>query len=134
TARAKECYANAYSLNRRLGQTEEQIDVLNLLSVLAAETGQLQAAIAFGDQALQLASGGSDRLTETRIRVRLGRLNMARGDTSVALDHFANGVALAEAVGQPALAAQALAAQAAAQVQLQDSGAQSTFRKALGQA
>ena len=134
TARAKECYANAYSLNRRLGQTEEQIDVLNLLSVLAAETGQLPAAIAFGDQALQLASGGSDRLTETRIRIRLGRLNMARGDTSVALDHFANGVALAEAVGQPALAAQALAAQAAAQVQLNDSGAQSTFRKALGQA
>ncbi len=134
TARAKECYANAYSLNRRLGQTEEQIDVLNLLSVLAAETGQLPAAIAFGDQALQLASDGSDRLTETRIRIRLGRLNMARGDTSVALDHFANGVALAEAVGQPSLAAQALAAQAAAQVQLNDSGAQSTFRKALGQA
>lgn len=134
TARAKECYANAYSLNRRLGQTEEQIDVLNLLSVLAAETGQLPAAIAFGDQALQLAADGSDRLTETRIRIRLGRLNMARGDTSVALDHFANGVALAEAVGQPALAAQALAAQAAAQVQLNDSGAQSTFRKALGQA
>ena len=134
TARAKECYANAYSLNRRLGQTEEQIDVLNLLSVLAAETGQLQAAIAFGDQALQLASGGSDRLAETRIRIRLGRLNMARGDTSVALDHFANGVALAEAVGQPALAAQALAAQATAQVQLNDPGAQPTFRKALGQA
>lgn len=134
TARAKECYANAYSLNRRLGQTEEQIDVLNLLSVLAAETGQLQAAIAFGDQALQLAADGSDRLTETRIRIRLGRLNMARGDTSVALDHFAKGVALAEVVGQPALAAQALAAQAAAQVQLNDSGAQSTFRKALGQA
>lgn len=134
TARAKECYANAYSLNRRLGQTEEQIDVLNLLSVLAAETGQLPAAIAFGDQALQLAAGGSDRLTETRIRLRLGRLNMARGDTSVALDHFANGVALAEAVGQPALAAQALAAQAAAQMQLNDSGAQTTFRKALGQA
>lgn len=134
TARAKECYANAYSLNRRLGQTEEQIDVLNLLSVLAAETGQLPAAIAFGDQALQLAADGSDRLAETRIRIRLGRLNMARGDTSVALDHFANGVALAEAVGQPALSAQALAAQAAAQVQLNDSGAQSTFRKALGQA
>jgi tetratricopeptide (TPR) repeat protein len=134
TARAKECYANAYSLNRRLGQTEEQIDVLNLLSVLAAETGQLQAAIAFGDQALQLASEGSDRLTETRIRIRLGRLNMARGDTSVALDHFANGVALAETVGQPALTSQALAAQAVAQVQLDDSGAQSTFRKALGHA
>lgn len=134
TARAKECYANAYSLNRRLGQTEEQIDVLNLLSLLAAETGQLPAAIAFGDQALQLAADGSDRLTETRIRIRLGRLNMARGDTSVALDHFANAVALAETVGQPALAAQALAAQAAAQVQLNDPGAQSTFRKALGQA
>jgi tetratricopeptide (TPR) repeat protein len=134
TARAKECYANAYSLNRRLGQTEEQIDVLNLLSVLAAETGQLPAAIAFGDQALQLAADGSDRLTETRIRIRLGRLNMARGDTSVALDHFANAVALTETVGQPALAAQALAAQAAAQVQLNDSGAQSTFRKALGHA
>ena len=134
TARAKECYANAYSLNRRLGQTEEQIDVLNLLSVLAAETGQLQAAIAFGDQALQLASGGSDRLAETRIRIRLGRLNMARGDTSVALDHFANAVTLAETVGQPALAAQALAAQATAQVQLNDPGAQPTFRKALGQA
>jgi tetratricopeptide (TPR) repeat protein len=134
TARAKECYANAYSLNRRLGHTEEQIDVLNLLSVLAAETGQLQAAIAFGDQALLLASEGSDRLTETRIRIRLGRLNMARGATSVALDHFANAVALTEVVGQPALAAQALAAQAAAQVQLNDPAAQATFRKALGQA
>lgn len=134
TARAKECYANAYSLNRRLGQTEEQIDVLNLLSVLAAETGQLPAAIAFGDQALQIASEGSDRLAETRIRIRLGRLNMARGDTSAALDHFANGVALAETVGQPALTAQALAAQAAAQVQLNDTGAQATYRKALGHA
>lgn len=134
TARAKECYANAYSLNRRLGQTEEQIDLLNLLSVLAAETGQLAAAIAFGDQALQLASLGSDRLAEARIRVRLGRLNMARGETSAALDHFAQGVALAEAVGQPALTAQALAAQASAQVQLNDTSAQSTYRKALGQA
>ncbi|MCA9877124.1 MAG: tetratricopeptide repeat protein, partial [Thermomicrobiales bacterium] len=134
TARAKECYANAYSLNRRLGQTEEQIDLLNLLSVLAAETGQMPAAIAFGDQALQLASLGSDRLTEARIRVRQGRLNMARGETSVALDHFAQGVALAEAVGQPALTAQALAAQAAAQAQLNDTSAQLTYRKALGQA
>ncbi|MFT4038484.1 MAG: tetratricopeptide repeat protein [Thermomicrobiales bacterium] len=133
TARAKECYANAYSLNKRLGQTEEQIDLLNLLSVLAAETGQLQAAAAFGDQALRLAAQGSDRLTEARIRIRQGRLSMARGETSAALDHFAHGVALAEALGQSALAAQALTAQAAAQASLNDSGAQATYRRALSQ-
>ena len=91
TARAKECYTHAYGLNRRLGQTEEQIDLLNLLSALAAETGQLPAAIAFGEQALQLAAMGNDRLTETRLRIRLGRLAMSRGDTTAALDHFTQG-------------------------------------------
>ncbi len=134
TARAKECYAHAYGLNRRLGQTSEQIDLLNLLSVLAAETGQTPAAIAFGEQALQLAATGSDRLTEARIRVRLGRLSMVRGDTATALDHFTKGVTLAEALGQPSIQAQALSALAAAQAALNDPAAAVTYRRALGHA
>ncbi|MDF2758615.1 MAG: repeat-containing protein [Thermomicrobiales bacterium] len=134
TARAKECYTHAYGLNRRLGQTEEQIDLLNLLSALAAETGQLPAAIAFGEQALQLAAMGNDRLTETRLRIRLGRLAMSRGDTTTALDHFTRGVALAETMGQPAIQAQALTALAGAQAALKDPAAAVTYRRALNQA
>ena len=134
TARAKECYAHAYGLNKRLGQTSDQIDLLNLLSALAAETGQIQPAIAFGEQALQLAALGNDRLTEARLRIRLGRLGMTRGDTAGALDHFAKGVALAETVGQPAIQAQALAALAAAQAAISDSAATTTYRRALSQA
>ncbi len=134
TARAKECYTHAYSLNRRLGQTEEQIDLLNLLSVLAAETGQLPAAVAFGEQALQLAAMGNDRLTEARLRMRLGRLGMSRGDTAAALDHFTNGVALAEAMGQPSMHSQALSALAGAQAALKDPAAAVTYRRALNQA
>jgi tetratricopeptide (TPR) repeat protein len=134
TARAKECYAHAYGLNRRLGQTDEQIDLLNLLSALAAETGQTPAAIAFGEQALQLAAQGTDRLTEARLRIRLGRLSMSRGDTAGALDHFTKGVALAEAMGQPTIQAQALAAQAAAQAALNDPSATVTYRRAMNQA
>src|ERR671916_512924 len=134
TARAKECYTHAYGLNRRLGQTEEQIDLLNLLSALAAETGQLPAAIAFGEQALQLAAIGNDRLTETRLRIRLGRLAMSRGDTTAALDHFTRGVALAETMGQPAIQAQALSALAGAQAALKDPAAAVTYRRALNQA
>jgi tetratricopeptide (TPR) repeat protein len=133
-ARAKECYTHAYALNRRLGQTVEQIDLLNLLSVLAAETGQTAAAIAFGEQALQMAALGTDRLTEARLRIRLGRLSMSRGDTTSALDHFTKGVVLAEAMGQPAIQAQALAAQAAAQVALNDPAAIATYRRAVSQA
>jgi tetratricopeptide (TPR) repeat protein len=134
TARAKECYTHAYGLNRRLGQTEEQIDLLNLLSALAAETGQLPAAIAFGEQALQLAAIGNDRLTETRLRIRLGRLAMSRGDTTAALDHFTRGVALAETMGQPTIQAQALSALAGAQSALKDPAAAVTYRRALNQA
>jgi tetratricopeptide (TPR) repeat protein len=134
TARAKECYTHAYGLNRRLGQTEEQIDLLNLLSALAAETGQLPAAIAFGEQALQLAAIGNDRLTETRLRIRLGRLAMSRGDTTAALDHFTRGVALAETMGQPTIQAQALTALAGAQASLKDPAAAVTYRRALNQA
>jgi len=134
TARAKECYTHAYGLNRRLGQTEEQIDLLNLLSALAAETGQLPAAIAFGEQALQLAAIGNDRLTETRLRIRLGRLAMSRGDTSAALDHFTRGVALADTMGQPTVQAQALSALAGAQAALKDPAAAVTYRRALNQA
>lgn len=134
TARAKEAYTHAYSLNRRLGQTEEQIDLLNLLSALAAETGQFPAALAFGEQALQLAALGNDRLTETRLRIRQGRLAMSRGDTTVALDHFTKGVALAEAMAQPAIQAQALTALAGAQAALNDAGATTTYRRALSQA
>ena len=134
TARAKECYTHAYGLNRRLGQTEEQIDLLNLLSVLAAETGQIPAAVAFGAQALQLASLGNDRLTEARLRIRLGRLSMGRGDTTTALDHFTKGVALAETLGQPTIQAQALAALAAAQAALDDPAAAVTYRRSVTQA
>jgi tetratricopeptide (TPR) repeat protein len=134
TARAKECYTHAYGLNRRLGQTEEQIDLLNLLSALAAETGQLPAAIAFGEQALQLAAMGNDRLTETRLRIRLGRLAMSRGDTTAALDHFTRGVALAETMGQPTVLAQALSALAGAQAALKDPAAGVMYRRALDQA
>jgi tetratricopeptide (TPR) repeat protein len=134
TARAKECYTHAYGLNRRLGQTEEQIDLLNLLSALAAETGQLPAAIAFGEQALQLAAIGNDRLTETRLHIRLGRLAMSRGDTTAALDHFTRGVALAETMGQPTIQAQALSALAGAQAALKDPAAAVTYRRALNQA
>jgi tetratricopeptide (TPR) repeat protein len=134
TARAKECYTHAYGLNRRLGQTEEQIDLLNLLSALAAETGQLPAAIAFGEQALQLAAIGNDRLTETRLRIRLGRLAMSRGDTSAALDHFTRGVALADTMGQPTVQVQALSALAGAQAALKDPAAAVTYRRALNQA
>lgn len=133
-ARAKECYTHAYGLNRRLGQTSEQIDLLNLLSVLAAETGQIPAAIAFGEQALQLATTGSDRLTEARLRIRLGRLSVTRGDTATALDHYSKGAALAEALGQPAILAQALVALAAAQASLSDPAASATYRRALGHA
>ena len=134
TARAKECYTHAYGLNRRLGQTEEQIDLLNLLSALAAETGQFPAAIAFGEQALQMAALGNDRLTETRLRIRLGRLGMSRGDTAAALDHFTKGAALAEAMGQPVIQAQALSALAGAQAALNDPAAAVTYRRALNQA
>ena len=134
TARAKECYTHAYGLNRRLGQTVEQIDLLNLLSALAAETGQIQAAIAFGEQALQMAMLGTDRLTEARLRIRLGRLTMSRGDTTSALDHFAKGVALAETLGQPVIQAQALTAQAATQAALNDPAAMVTYRRAVNQA
>ncbi|MFN8594102.1 MAG: tetratricopeptide repeat protein [Thermomicrobiales bacterium] len=134
SARAKECYAQAYTLNRRLGQTVEQIDLLSLLSVLAAETGQLPQAIEFGEQALQMASLGNDRLTEARLRIRLGRLGMSRGDTAGALDHFAQGVALSESLGHPAIHAQALAAMAAAQVAISDPAALATYRRALAQA
>ncbi len=134
TARAKEAYTHAYSLNRRLGQTEEQIDLLNLLSALAAETGQFPAAIAFGEQALQLAALGNDRLTEARLRIRQGRLAMSRGDTTAALDHFAKGVALAEAMAQPTMQAQALSALAGAQAALNDPAATTTYRRALSQA
>lgn len=134
TARAKECYANAYSLNRRLGQTAEQIDLLNLLSVLAAETGQMPAAIAFGDQALQLAAAGADRLTEARLRIRMGRLSMGWGDTTAALDHFTKGAALADTLGQPAVQTQALASLASAQAALNDPAAVVTYRRALTQA
>jgi tetratricopeptide (TPR) repeat protein len=134
TARARECYAQAYNLNRRLGQTAEQIDLLNLLSALAAETGQIPHAIAFGDQALELAALGSDRLTEARLHIRLGRLGMGRGDTTSALDHFAKGVALAESLGHPSILAQTLTALAAAQTALSDPAALSTYRRALNQA
>jgi tetratricopeptide (TPR) repeat protein len=132
-ARAKECYTHAYGLNRRLGQTVEQIDLLNLLSVLAAETGQTPAAIAFGEQALQMAGLGNDRLTEARLRIRLGRLSMGRGDTAAALDHYTKGAALAETLGQPAVQAQALSALAAVQSALNDPGAAVTYRRALNQ-
>ena len=134
TARAKECYTHAYSLNRRLGQTEEQIDLLNLLSALAAETGQFPAAIAFGEQALQLAAIGNNRLTEARLHIRQGRLGMSRGDTTTALDHFTKGVALAEAMAQPTIQAQALSALAGAQAALNDPAAAVTYRRALSQA
>jgi tetratricopeptide (TPR) repeat protein len=134
SARARESYAQAFTLNRRLGQTEEQIDLLNLLSVLAAETGQLPQAIEFGEQALQLVALGNDRLTEARLRVRLGRLQMSRGDTAGALDDFAQGVALAESLGHPSLLAQALTAQAAAQAAINDPAALATYRRALAQA
>ncbi len=134
TARAKEWYAQAYGLNRRLGQTAEQIDLLNLLSALAAETGQLPAAIAFGEQALQLAASGTDRLTEARLRVRQGRLYLGRGDTTGALDHFTKAVTLAETLGQPAIQAQALSAQAGAQAALNDPAATVTYQRALIQA
>lgn len=134
TARAKEAYTHAYGLNRRLGQTDEQIDLLNLLSALAAETGQFPAAIAFGEQALRLAEMGNDRLTETRLRMRLGRLGMSRGDTAAALDHFTKGVALAESMAQPAIQAQALTALAGAQTALNDPAAAVTYRRALNQA
>ncbi|MBA2597032.1 MAG: tetratricopeptide repeat protein [Chloroflexota bacterium] len=134
TARAKEAYTHAYGLNRRLGQTDEQIDLLNLLSALAAETGQFPAATAFGEQALRLAEMGNDRLTEARLRMRLGRLGMSRGDTAAALDHFTNGVALAEAMAQPAIQAQALTALAGAQTALNDPAAAVTYRRALNQA
>jgi tetratricopeptide (TPR) repeat protein len=134
TARAKEAYTHAYSLNRRLGQTEEQIDLLNLLSALAAETGQFPAAIAFGEQALQLAALGNDRLTETRLRIRQGWLAMSRGDTTNALDHFAKGVVLAEAMAQPTIQAQALSALAGAQAALNNAAASTTYRRALAQA
>jgi tetratricopeptide (TPR) repeat protein len=117
-----------------LGQTEEQIDLLNLLSALAAETGQFPAAIAFGEQALQLAALGNDRLTEARLRIRQGRLAMSRGDTTAALDHFAKGVALAEAMAQPTMQAQALSALAGAQAALNDPAATATYRRALTQA
>lgn len=133
SARARECYTHAYGLNRRLGQTVEQIDLLNHLSVLAAETGQIPHAIAFGEQALQLAALGNDRLTEARLRMRLGRLGMSRGDTAGALDHFTKGVALAETLGQPAILAQALSALAAAQVAIADPAAAATYRRALNQ-
>jgi tetratricopeptide (TPR) repeat protein len=134
SARARECYAHAFQLNRRLGQTVEQIDLLNLLSVLAAETGQLPQAIEFGEQALQMAAYGNDRLTEARIRIRLGRLGMSRGDTAGALDHFSQGVALAESLGHPAIQAQALTALAAAQSAIGDSAAVATYRRAVNQA
>ena len=134
SARARECYAQAYTLNRRLGLTVEQIDLLNLLSVLAAEMGQIPQAIEFGEQALQLAAYGNDRLTETRIRIRLGRLGMSRGDTAGALDHFSQGVALAESLGHPTLQAQALTALAAAQAAISDPAALATYRRALNQA
>jgi tetratricopeptide (TPR) repeat protein len=134
TARARECYAQAYNLNRRLGQTAEQIDLLNLLSALAAETGQIPHAIAFGEQALELAALGSDRLTEARLHIRLGRLGMGRGDTTTSLDHFAKGVALAESLGHPSILAQTLTALAAAQTALSDPAALSTYRRALNQA
>ena len=134
SARARECYTHAYSLNRRLGQTVEQIDLLNLLSVLAAETGQMAHAIAFGEQALQLSMLGNDRLTEARLRMRLGRLSMSRGDTTAALDHFTKSVTLAETLGQPAFQAQTLAALGAAQAALSDPTATTTYRRALQQA
>jgi tetratricopeptide (TPR) repeat protein len=134
TARAKECYGQAYSLNKRLGQTVEQVDLLNLLSVLAAETGQLAPAIGFGEQALQLAAMGNDRLAEARLHIRLGRLGMSRGDTAGALDHFTKGVALADTVGQPMIQAQALAALATAQAAFNDPAAVTSYRRALNQA
>jgi tetratricopeptide (TPR) repeat protein len=134
TARAKECYGQAYSLNKRLGQTIEQVDLLNLLSVLAAETGQLAPAIGFGEQALQLAGMGNDRLAEARLHIRLGRLGMSRGDTAGALDHFTKGAALADAVGQPMVQTQALSALAAAQAALNDPAAITSYRRALNQA
>ncbi|MDF3043474.1 MAG: hypothetical protein K0Q71_6180, partial [Thermomicrobiales bacterium] len=99
-----------------------------------AETGQFPAAIAFGEQALQLAALGNDRLTEARLRLRQGRLAMSRGDTTAALDHFTKGVALAEAMAQPAIQAQALSALAGAQAALNDPAATTTYRRALSQA
>ena len=77
---------------------------------------------------------GNDRLTEARLRIRLGRLAMSRGDTAAALDHFTKGVALAETMGQPAIQAQALSALAGAQAALKDPAAAVTYRRALNQA
>jgi hypothetical protein len=66
--------------------------------------------------------------------MRLGRLAMSRGDTAAALDHFTNGVALAETMGQPVIQSQALSALAGAQAALRDPAAAVTYRRALNQA
>ena len=96
--------------------------------------GRCQPAIAFGEQALQLAALGNDRLTEARLRIRLGRLAMSRGDTAARWTTSPRASPWPRPMGQPVIQAQALSAMAAAQAALTDPAAAATYRRASVQA
>src|SRR5215207_4174529 len=70
----------------------------------------------------------------TRLRIRLVRPAMSRGETTAALDHITRSVAVTETMDQHAIQAQALTALAGAQAALKDPGAAVTYRRALNQA
>ena len=129
--RAREYYHRALDLNRRLGQTQEQLHLLSALAGLAVETHQFGHATALYEQALQIAIAAGDRATAIRLHGRLGRIAQQQRDDHAAIEHYRRALDLAETIEQPDLLGNALLHLATAQHAVGDPGAISTYRRAL---
>jgi CHAT domain-containing protein len=81
-------YERALALWRELGERREELGMLQILGDQYSQLGELQIALNYNSQAIQIAQSLGDRSQEANLLVGLGSLHKDSGNFQKALDNY----------------------------------------------
>jgi DNA-binding SARP family transcriptional activator len=81
-------FSSALEVMRALAYPQYVSEVLRSLAEASLESGDLDQAYGFGEQALEMSAQVNSRWLTVGARTILGRIALGRGDTDKAIDHF----------------------------------------------
>ena len=81
-------YERALALWRELGERREELGMMQILGNQYSQLGELQIALNYNSQAIQIAQSLGDRYQEANLLVGLGSLHKDSGNFQKALDNY----------------------------------------------
>lgn len=97
-ATARERIERGLALRRALGQRLDEGYSLMNLGVIAAQTGEPEAALAFFQQSHEILDAVGEPISQARALNNLGIMYESMGDSAAALDHHTRSLAIREAI------------------------------------